>query len=146
MKQYGLVKTLKYGDDEIKLVGNAITYIRYKSYFHRDMLMDIVAFGKKNANKKALDRLQKFGIQSMDDIDKLTDQQVSEVFGGIDEFNYDCEFVLNFIAALMSTAKYPEIPDVSELICSIPPQFVVDQNVIRELLDFLSFFGSQKKS
>ena len=44
----GLVKTMDDGNGgQIKLVGNALTFILYKSYFGRDLLNDIVTFAKK---------------------------------------------------------------------------------------------------
>lgn len=145
MKQYGLVKTLKDGDNEIKLCGNALTFIIYKSYFGRDLLNDIIAFAKKNASKETLAKLNSLGIQKADDIDKLTDEQAAEVLGSLDDYTFDSEFVLNFIASLMATAQYPAKPDIAEVICAIPPHFIVDQAVIGELMEFLSLFISQKK-
>jgi len=145
MKQYGLVKTLKDGDYEIKLCGNALTFILYKSYFGRDLLNDIIHFAKQNADKAAFDKLLALGIKNPEDISNLTDEQMSGVYKNLDGIRFDSEFVLNFIAALMATAQYPEKPDVAELICSIPPHFVVDQGIIGELLEFLSMFVNQKK-
>ena len=55
MKQYGLIKTIKTDDgEEIKLCGNAFTFILYKSYFGKDLLNDIIGFAKKNSNKDTL--------------------------------------------------------------------------------------------
>ena len=145
MKQYGLVKTLKDGDNEIKLCGNALTFILYKSYFGRDLLNDIINFAKKNAGENTLKNLNAFGIKAVEDIDKLSDEQTAQVLGSLDNFSFDSEFVLNFIAALMATAQYPAKPDIAEVICAIPPHFIVDQSVIGELMEFLSLFISQKK-
>lgn len=145
MKQYGLIKTLKHGEDEIKLCGNALTFILYKSYFGRDLLNDIIHFAKRNASEDTLKKLNTFGIKGVDDIDKLSDEQTAQVLGSLDNFSFDSEFVLNFIAALIATAQYPTKPDIGELICSIPPHYIVDQAVISELLEFLSLFISQKK-
>jgi len=145
MKQYGLIKTIKDGDDEIKLCGNALTFVLYKSYFGRDLLHDIINFAKRNATEDTLKKLNDHGIKDMEDIDKLTDDQTAEVLGSFDNFAFDSEFVLNFIAALMATAQYPNKPDPAELICSIPPHFILDRKVIGELMEFLSLFVSQKK-
>lgn len=55
MKQYGMIKTLKVSDDEeLKLCGNALTFILYKSYFGRDLLNDIIGFAKKKTRTKIL--------------------------------------------------------------------------------------------
>jgi len=127
MSKYGLVKTLKDGEDEIKLVGNAMTFVLYKSYFGKDLLNDIVGFAKANSgavNLKAED---------------LT-------LNNLDDFNFDTEFILNLIAALMATAQYPVKPDIGELIMSIPPHFLTDAEILTDVLQFLSLFVAQKKA
>jgi hypothetical protein len=49
----GLVKTMDDGSDgKIKLVGNAMTFILYKSYFRRDLLNDLVIFVQKARMRK----------------------------------------------------------------------------------------------
>lgn len=145
MKQFGLVKILKDGDYEIKLCGNALTFILYKSYFGRDLLNDIIQFAKANADKTAFEKLLGLGVKSAEDIDKLTNEQIAGVYKNMDSINFDTEFILNFIASLMATAQYPTKPDAAELICAIPPHFVIDQGIISELLEFLSLFITQKK-
>ncbi|GHV02271.1 hypothetical protein FACS1894211_13390 [Clostridia bacterium] len=51
----GLVKMMDDGNGgKIKLVGNALTFILYKSYFGRDLLNDIVAFAKNSASADAV--------------------------------------------------------------------------------------------
>jgi hypothetical protein len=145
MNKYGLEKILKDGENEIKLVGNAVTFILYKSYFGRDLLNDIIQFAKANADKTAFEKLLGLGVKSADDIEKLTEDQLAGVYKNMDDITFDTEFVLNFIASLMATAQYPSKPDVAELICAIPPHFVIDQGIVTELLEFLSLFISQKK-
>jgi hypothetical protein len=39
---------------EIKMVGNALTFILYKSYFGRDLLNDIVAFARNSADAETV--------------------------------------------------------------------------------------------
>lgn len=146
MKQYGLVKKIKVGDEEIKLCGNALTFILYKSYFGRDLLNDIISFAKKNSSKETLEALKQYKIESVDDIDKLTDEQTSKVLETIESYEFDTEFILNFVASLIATAEYPNKPEIGELIMSIPPSIVTDNNLITELLDFFSLFITQKKS
>lgn len=145
MKQYGLVKTLKFGEDELKLCGNALTFILYKSYFGRDLLNDIISFAKNNTNKETLEKLKEYKVESVDDIEKLNEEQTIAVLTTMESYSFDSEFVLNFIAALMATAEYPKKMDVGELIMSIPPYVITDQQTISELLDFFSLFIAQKK-
>ena len=145
MKQYGLVKKITVGDDEIKLCGNALTFILYKSYFGSDLLNDIISFAKKNSSKETVEKLGKYNIKSVDDMDKLTDEQTAEVLETIETYQFDSEFILNFVASLIATAEYPNKPEVGELIMSIPPSIVTDNALISELLEFFSLFISQKK-
>jgi len=145
MKQYGLIKKIKVGDDELKLCGNALTFILYKSYFGKDLLNDIIAFAKKNSSKETLETLKKFNIQSVDDLDKLSEKETSEVLDTISSYQFDSEFILNFVASLIATAEYPNKPEIGELIMSIPPSIVTDNELISELLEFFSLFISQKK-
>lgn len=146
MKQYGLIKTIKTEDgEELKLCGNAFTFILYKSYFGRDLLNDIIAFAKKNSNKDTLTKLKEYSIESVEDLEKLTDEETNKVFSTIENYEFDSEFILNFIASLIATAQYPNKPDVGELIMSIPPYVVTDKTIISELLDFFSLFIAQKK-
>ena len=145
MKQYGLIKTIKTDDDEIKLCGNAMTFILYKSYFGRDLLNDIISFAKKNSSQATLEKLRELKIEKVDDIESLTPEQTKSVLETIEEYNFDSEFILNFLASLMATALYPEKVDIAELIMAIPPYFVSDTKIINELLEFFSLFISQKK-
>ena len=127
MSKYGLIKTLKVGEDEIKLAGNAFTFVLYKSYFGRDLLNDIIGFAKKNSGAV-----------------NLNPDNIS--IDNIGDFDFDTEFILNLIAALMATAQYPTKPDIGELIMGIPPHFLMDTEVIQEILEFLSLFVNQKKA
>lgn len=146
MKQYGLIKTIKISEDEeLKLCGNALTFILYKSYFGKDMLNDIIGFAKKNSNKDTLEKLKKYEISTIEDLENLDDEQTSEVFQTMEEYEFDSEFILNFIASLIATAQYPNKPDVGELIMSIPPYIITDKSIVSELLDFFSLFITQKK-
>jgi len=127
MQKYGLIKTLKVGEHEIKLAGNAFTFILYKSYFGRDLLNDIIGFAKKNSGAVDLDP-KNINLDN------------------IDAFDFDTEFILNLIASLMATAQYPTKPDIGELIMGIPPHFLMDTEVIGQVLEFLSLFVNQKKA
>jgi len=140
MTKHGLVKVLKDGEDEIKLVGNALTFVLYKSYFGRDLLNDIVSFAKKNTNAEVMEKLLAIG-----DIEKLEDDKALALLDSMADYSFDSEFILQFMAALMATAQYPNKPDVGELIMQIPPHFVVDRDVVQEVVEFLSLFIKQKQ-
>jgi hypothetical protein len=139
---YGLVKTI----DGVKLVGNAMSFILYKNYFGRDLLNDIVAFAKANANSDTVKRLAAFGVKDAGDLSSLTDEQQAELFAATDGYKFDSEFVLNFAAALIATARYPEKVDVTEIIMEIPPHWLADKEVVTELMEFLSLFIKGKKT
>ena len=142
---YGLVKTLDDGQGgKIKLAGNAITFILYKSYFGRDLLNDIVAFAKTSADAETIKRFSSLKVKTADDLSKLTESEQAQLLTAVGEYKFDTEFVLNFIAALMATAKYPSKPDVADLIIEIPPWWIADKTIISELMEFLSLFITDK--
>lgn len=142
----GLVKTLKIDDNNsIKLVGNAYTFIIYKNYFGRDLLNDIISFASKNANDNVVDKVTKHNISGLEDFNSLEDNSKAEILSSLTSYQFDSEFILNFMASLMATARYPEKIDVIDLILEIPPHFVSDQQIISELMQFLSLFIKQKK-
>lgn len=144
---YGLVKTLDDGQGgKIKLVGNALTFILYKSYFGRDLLNDIVAFAKNSADTETVKRFNNFKVKTADDLAQLTESEQKQLLTAVGEYRFDTEFVLNFIAALMATAKYPIKPDVTDLIIEIPPWWIADKTIISELMEFLSLFITEKKN
>ena len=144
---YGLVKTLDDGKGgKIKLVGNALTFIIYKNYFGKDLLNDIVAFAKNNAGSDTVQKLGQLGVNVIDDLSKLTSEKQEELFSAISGYKFDTEFVLQFIASLIATAQYPQKPDVTDIIVSIPPYWLADNEIITELMEFLSLFISSKKT
>jgi len=143
---HGLVKTMDDGSGgQIKLVGNALTFILYKSYFGRDLLNDIIAFARNSADTSAVKKFSELNIRTAADIENLDDGARDKLFAGITDYKFDTEFVLNFLAALMATARYPEKPDVTDLIIAIPPHWVADKAVISELMEFLSLFITDRK-
>jgi hypothetical protein len=137
----GLVKTL----DGIKLVGNALTFILYKSYFGRDLLNDIVGFAKKSADAATVKKFNSLNIKSVEDVTGLSEEEQDEILAAVGDYKFDSEFVLNFIAALIATAKYPLKPDVIDVILEIPPHWIADKTVITELMEFLALFITNKK-
>ena len=143
---YGLVKTLDDGNGgQIKLVGNALTFILYKSYFGKDLLNDIVDFAKKNADAGTIKKFTDLNINNITDAAKLSEAEQEELLGVTSNFQFDSEFVLNFIAALIATGRYPEKPDITDIIIEIPPWWVADKAVVSELMEFLSLFITDKK-
>ena len=143
---HGLVKTMDDGDGgQIKLVGNALTFIIYKSYFGRDLLNDIVMFAKNSADAETVKKFGKLNIQSLTDVAGLSEKAQEDLFAAVGDFKFDSEFVLQFIAALMATARYPEKPDVTDIIVQIPPHWIADKTVITELMEFLALFIVDKK-
>ena len=143
---YGLVKTMDDGQGgKIKLVGNALTFIIYKNYFGRDLLNDIVTFAKNNADPEMVKKVGQLKISSVDDLANLSAAEQKQLLSAVGEFRFDTEFTLNFIAALMATARYPEKPDVTDIIIEIPPYWLSDTKIITDLMEFLSLFITQKK-
>ena len=110
------------------------------SYFTR-----VIGFAKKNSNKDTLEKLKEYNIETIEDLEKLEDKEANEVLSTMEQYEFDCEFILNFIASLIATAQYPNKMDVGELIMSIPPYVITDKGIISELLDFFSLFIAQKK-
>lgn len=144
---YGLVKTLDDGQGgKIKLAGNALTFILYKSYFGRDLLNDIVAFAKSSADAETIKRFNNLKVKTADDLAQLTEREQAQLLTAVGEYKFDTEFVLNFIAALMATAQYPNKPDVTDLIIEIPPWWIADKAIISELMEFLSLFITDKQN
>jgi len=149
MTKYGLIKTLKDADGEdIVLCGNAMTFILYKSYFGRDLLSDVIAFAGKNAKPDVLAKFEKYNVKSTQDLANIDDVGKAAIIDAMQGIQIDTEFMLNFIAALIATAKYPQKPDVAELIMSVPPYFLTDAELMGELLEFFAMFisTSQKKT
>ena len=145
-KVYGLVKTMDDGSGgKIKLAGNALTFILYKSYFGRDLLNDIVVFAKNSADTGTVQKFNQLNIKTAEDLSVLSDTQQAELLTAVSDYKFDTEFVLQFIAALIATARYPEKPDVTDLIIQIPPWWIADKAVISELMEFLSLFITDKR-
>ena len=84
-------------------------------------------------------------VKTVTDLSNLTEDEQAELLTAVGDFQFDTEFVLNFIAALMATARYPEKPDVTDIIVEIPPHWVADKAVVSELMEFLSLFITDKK-
>ena len=103
-------------------------------------LLLLVAFAKKNTNAEVMEK-----ILSIGDIEKLEDDKAQLLLESMEDYSFDSEFILQFIAALMATAQYPIKPDVGELIMQIPPHFLVDREVVSEVIEFLSLFVKQKQ-
>lgn len=143
----GLVKTMDNGNGSmIKLVGNALTFILYKSYFGRDLLGDIVAFAKNSADTAMIRKFGQLNIKTAEDLVQLTEETQCELLEAVENYKFDSEFVINFIVALMATAQYPRKLDVTDLIIEIPPWWITDKTVISELMEFLLLFITERHS
>jgi hypothetical protein len=143
---YGLVKTMDDGDGgKIKMVGNALTFVIYKNYFGRDLLSDIVAFAKANTEGDAIKKFGALNIKTVKDLNALGTEEQERLLAAVSGYKFDSEFVLNFLSALIATARYPEKPDIIDIITEIPPHWLADREVITELMEFLSLFITQKK-
>ncbi len=142
----GLVKTMDDGNGgKLKLVGNAMTFLLYKSYFGRDLLNDIVAFARNSADAGTVKKFTDLNIKTITDVATLSEQQQDELLTAVGDYKFDSEFVLNFIAALIATGRYPEKADITDIIMEIPPHWVADKAVVTELMEFLSLFITDKK-
>jgi len=130
---------------KIKLVGNAMTFILYKSYFGRDLLNDIVNFAKNSADTATVNKFSKLNIQSVADVANLSEEEQESLLSAVGGFRFDTEFVLQFIAALIATCRYPEKPDITDIIMEIPPHWVADKAIVSELMEFLSLFITDKR-
>jgi hypothetical protein len=139
---YGLVKTL----DGVKMTGNALTFIIYKNYFGRDLLNDIVAFAKQNASVGTVKSLAALNVKTAEEFAKLSEEERTAVIDAAGDYKFDSEFILQFIAALIATARYPEKPDAAELITEIPPHWLADREVISEIMEFLTLFVKDNKA
>ena len=142
MNKYGLVKKLMVDENtgsSVTLVGNAMTFVLYKSYFGRDLLNDIITFARANSNKDTIEKVMALG-----DISDIKESDAAQVLESMGDFNFDTEFILNFMAALIATAKYPERVNVADVIMEIPPHFLVDTEVVSEVVEFLSLFVKNK--
>ena len=144
---YGLVKTMEDGQGgKIKLVGNALTFILYKNYFGRDLLNDIVSFAKNNADSGMVKKFGALSVKTVEDLSNLSESEQAQLLSAVGDFRFDTEFTLNFIAALMATARYPDKPDITDIIIEIPPHWLADSKIVTELMEFLSLFITAKKS
>jgi len=109
-------------------------------------LNDIVAFAKSSADAETIKRFNNLKVKTADDLAQLTENEQAQLLTAVGEYKFDTEFVLNFIAALMATAKYPSKPDVADLIIEIPPWWIADKTIISELMEFLSLFITDKQN
>ena len=105
---------------------------------------DIVAFAKNNADAGLVKKFGQMKISSAEDLAALPESYQRELLSAVGDFRFDTEFALNFIAALIATARYPEKPDVIDIIMGIPPHWLANSAMVSELMEFLSLFISTK--
>ena len=104
-----------------------------------------MAFAKNSADAGIAKKFGDLNINNITDVALLAEAQQEELLSAVGDFKFDTEFVLQFIAALIATAKFPEKPDVTEIIMEIPPWWIADKTVVSELMEFLSLFISDRK-
>ncbi|NLZ47027.1 MAG: hypothetical protein GX896_10095 [Clostridiales bacterium] len=113
---------------------------------HKKVAKSRVAFAKKSADAETVKRFNNLKVKTADDLAQLTESEQNQLLSAVSKYRFDTEFVLNFIAALMATAQYPNKPDVTDLIIEIPPWWIADKTIISELMEFLSLFITEKKN
>ena len=152
MANYGMVKTYRYEQyddngklikiDDIKMVFNVMTYIIYQNYTGRDlqadfqkMLADNMAiYDKVSAETK--DKLNGGVLTSEDLANMPTEDLVTLMELSNPKTNM---FLVDFIASLIATAKYPKKVDYEEIIFEIPMQMLSDASFANELFELMTF-------
>lgn len=131
----------------IKLVYNVLTLANYMNYTGRDLMADLTETCLKSAGTlKQIDRskISDYLKKQIDDNDlsnvdftRLTPEDMTE----LSKVNSSSStmFLINFIASLMATARYPETVDFAELINEIPIEMLFDQKFVSELYEFMAF-------
>ncbi len=158
MANYGMVKTYRYEqyDDNgkivkinnIKMVFNVMTYIIYQNYTGRDLQAD---FQKMIAEHVAI-----YDSISEETKQKLNDKVLTaEDFATMPESDVQTLmkmsnpmtnlFLVDFIASLIATAKYPTKVNYEDIIYEIPMEMLTDESFANELFDFMRFGVPESK-
>lgn len=131
----------------IKLVYNVLTLANYMNFTGRDLMSDLTAVCLKSSSlfqkidKSKISDYFKGLIDKNDfsdiDISRLTPEDMTE----LSKINSSDNtiFLINFIASLMATARYPEVVDFAELINEIPMAMLFDQKFTAELYELMAF-------
>lgn len=130
------VKSLKVKDNEgkdveLKLVHNALTYIKYKNYTGRDLLDDTMNIGLAiKGNEKTALKAQEKGIES------LNDKEVQELIQ-VALNSKTSEYILFLTSALIATARHPEYLDFNDIIAELPDDIMYDSKFMETITEFM---------
>lgn len=132
----------------IKLVYNVMTYIIYQNYTGRDLQADFHKLVVSNmdivnsVSKETMEKLDK-GLLNASNIDELPEEDVQAL---MKINNPDTNlFLIDFIASLIATAKYPTRVAYEDIIFEIPLEMLQDESFTNELLDLMKFGLPDKK-
>lgn len=132
----------------VKLVYNVMTYVIYQNYTGRDLQADFHKLVVSNmdivnsVSKETMEKLDK-GLLNASNIDELPEEDVQAL---MKINNPDTNlFLIDFIASLIATAKYPTRVAYEDIIFEIPLEMLQDESFTNELLDLMKFGLPDKK-
>lgn len=155
---YGMVKTYRHDEfddngkivktEYVKLVYNVMTYVIYQNYTGRDLQADFHKLIANNidivnsVSKETREKLDK-GLINNSNIAELPEQDLQAL---MKISNPDTNlFLIDFIASLIATAKYPTRVAYEDIIFEIPLEMLQDESFTNELLDLMKFGLPDKK-
>ena len=132
----------------VKLVYNVMTYVIYQNYTGRDLQADFHKLIANNidivnsVSKETREMLDK-GLVNNSNIAELPEQDLQAL---MKISNPDTNlFLIDFIASLIATAKYPTRVAYEDIIFEIPLEMLQDESFTNELLDLMKFGLPDKK-
>lgn len=136
--KYGMVKTFHTSEgDEIKLVFNAMTFVIYMNYTGRDLMNDFTKLAISQTQNVQTLRPGLIEEVGRGDFSNVTEEEMSQLAKiNTQESN---QFLIDFIAALIATASYPQRIDYCDVIMCIPIEMLYDKDFSAELLELLKF-------
>lgn len=136
--KYGMVKTFHTSEgDEIKLVFNAMTFVIYMNYTGRDLMNDFTKLAISQTQNVQTLRPGLIEEVGRGDFSNVTEEEMSQLAKiNTQESN---QFLIDFIAALIATASYPQRIDYCDVIMCIPIEMLYDKDFSTELLELLKF-------
>lgn len=136
--KYGMVKTFHTSEgDEIKLVFNAMTFVIYMNYTGRDLMNDFTKLAISQTQNVQTLRPGLIEEVGRGDFSNVTEEEMSQLAKiNTQESN---QFLIDFIAALIATASYPQRVDYCDVIMCIPIEMLYDKDFSAELLELLKF-------
>lgn len=131
--------------DRIKLVFNVTTFIIYHGYTGHDLMADFNNLALENmSNMEKIRPEIKEQIKSGTlDMASLTAEDI-KLLATLDNAQNNT-FLLNFIASLIATARYPEKVDYIDIINEIPMEMLRDKDFANELRELMAFGLADKK-